>query len=222
MDYTITADKLLFRAMSDSMIRSTMEQLDRIDSYTFWHSVSVARMSLVMGLTYGLKGQELNDLMFAALLHEIGMVEAQDEIVRDKMPLTMIPKDKKLRHPLIGARMIANYGMFSENVITAVRCHHENYDGSGATYHKPGERANMAARIIRICDIFDALVDDHSYTEESIQKKILNVITASRGKELDPDIVSLFLFVKEHGKIQNRGVRRTRSFESEDFELSVG
>jgi hypothetical protein len=66
------------------------------------------------------------------------------------------------------------------------------------------------------------LSDDHSYAEEAIRKKILNVITASRGKELDPDIVSLFLFVKNHGKIQNRGVRRTRNYESEDFELGVG
>ncbi len=222
MDYTITADKLLFRAMSDELIRSTMERLDKIDSYTFWHSVSVARMSLVMGLTYGLKGQELNDLMFAALFHEIGMVEAQDELIRDKMPLTIIPKAKKLRHPVIGARMIASLGIFSEDVITAIRCHHENYDGSGVAYHQPGERVNLAARIIRICDVFDALTDDHSYAEEVIQKKILNVITASRGKELDPDIVSLFLFVKKHGKIQNRGVRRTRNYESEDFELSVG
>ena len=101
MDQMKKADKMIFHAMSNLTIRSVMEKLYDTDAYTFWHSVSVARMSLVLGLTYGLKDKELTDLMYAALFHEIGMVKVTEEIKRDRTPLTMIPKDKAQKHPVI-------------------------------------------------------------------------------------------------------------------------
>lgn len=221
MDQMKKADKMIFHAMSNLTIRSVMEKLYDTDAYTFWHSVSVARMSLVLGLTYGLKDKELTDLMYAALFHEIGMVKVTEEIKRDRTPLTMIPKDKAQKHPVIGAEMIANIGCFSSAVVTAIRCHHENYDGSGIIYHEAGEKANLYSRIIRICDIYDAMADDHVYTSEVVHKRILNVITAARGKELDPSVVSLFLFVKDPGKVENRGASRIKRVVTENFQLDA-
>lgn len=215
--YIQQADELLLSAMKNPYVSNQMRQLAGMDEYTFWHSVSVARMSIVMGLTYGFGPLELQQLCDAALLHDIGKLEIPEECARTKSSLTVLEQESKKRHPVLGAKRLLADGVMPQDVVEAVFLHHVNYDGSGPQYYEGDPMINPYVGIIRICDVYDHLADDHAYREDVINHKILNVLTASRGKEFDPDMVSLFLFIKERGKLDNHSIQRRVLGQMENF-----
>ncbi len=205
-DHVAHADGIIKSAMSHVLIHKALRELSHYDTYTFWHSISVARMSLILGMTLELPEDKLYLLAYSALLHDIGKVDVPKDIIRKKNTLTGIEAAALKKHPTLGVNWIKRNGGMPPEVLSAVEYHHENFDGSGYIGKKASEIGQIA-QIIRICDTYDAMADDRPYRSGVAKRTIIATLVAGRGKEFRPDYVSVFLRIKDHGKIPNFEVR---------------
>lgn len=218
-DHVSHADNIIKISMSHELIHGALRELSHYDTYTFWHSVSVARMSLILGMSIGLPEDKLYQLAYSALLHDIGKIEVPKSVLRKRNALTKIEMVSLLKHPKAGARRIADRGVMPQAVLDAIENHHENMDGSGY-YKKKGEEIGQFAQIIRICDTYDAMADDRPYRSGLAKREIYNTLMAGSGREFNSEYVSIFFKIKDHGKIPNYATQREQ-YENHRFTTSV-
>lgn len=135
------------------------EQSERFSSN---HSRRVAALAVFLGMQVGLKGRRLRDLYIAALLHDIGKLSIPLEILMKNGALTQQEYAIVQGHPLSSAKIISNFRELS-HLGPYVLYHHERMDGSGYPEGIWGTAIPLEARIIAICDVFDALVGERPY-----------------------------------------------------------
>lgn len=136
--------------------------LDYIDpraekDYIYAHSVNVAIISGIIGLKMGMPSKKVENLVFAALLHDVGRQRLPDSIGENKGRLSQEEYLTMKLHPSISVQMIKERGPVPEEVKQAILSHHENEDGSGYPNKLSGDSIPLFARIIHVADVFDAL-----------------------------------------------------------------
>ena len=128
----------------------------------------------------GLPTDALRRLAVAGLLHDIGKLQIPADILRKPGPLT----DEEYRtiqtHPQAGADLLAHLGSFDEE-IPIVLAHHERLDGHGYPHGLTGEQIPLEARILSICDVFDALTKARPYREAWTRDRALELIAKETG-----------------------------------------
>lgn len=115
-----------------------LRQLAYYDSYTLQHSVDVAKEALSFGEYLELEENELLNLAYAGILHDIGKIMIPANIILKSDKLSELEYAQVKMHPLMGANLIRKTNFFSDDVINGVLFHHENYDGSGYPCGKKG------------------------------------------------------------------------------------
>ena len=153
-----TRIKKIFKETSLSLALA----IEKRDPYTGGHTKRVLNYSSLIGQRVGLKGDELEQLELAAILHDIGKIGISDAILRKSDPLT--EKERKImeQHPVIGAEIVMGIeGM--EKILEGIKYHHERCDGSGYPENLKGDEIPLFAKIIAIADVFDALTTDRPY-----------------------------------------------------------
>lgn len=135
--------------------------------YTYNHSINVAIYSLLMGKWIGLDEDELNKVVKAGLLHDIGKYKIPLEILNKKGKLTREEFKIVKTHTIIGYEMSESIFSIDDDIRKAILSHHEREDGSGYPYELKGDEINIIAKILAIADVYDALTSERVYKDKS-------------------------------------------------------
>ncbi|MBJ7331075.1 MAG: diguanylate cyclase [Solirubrobacteraceae bacterium] len=170
-----------------AVVRETEPDLDE-------HNGDVARLVQMVGVQLGLADDELDTVIRGAELHDVGKVAVPDEILHKPGPLTDDEWQLMRQHTIIGQRILAaSPGM--QSVGELVRASHERWDGDGYPDGLRGEEIPLGARIIAVCDSFDAMVSDRPYSQGRSVAAALDELNRCAGTQFDPQVVSAFAAV---------------------------
>lgn len=147
------------------------------------HNHNVARYTDTISRKMGFSEKERRDLHFAALLHDLGMIKIPSE-------LHSSPEHYRL-HSLLGAEMVGRIVLW-EDLVPAVRFHHENFDGSGYPDGLRGNEIPVTARILTIAESFDAMTNPNSYRSLLTYSGAMRELAANAGTRYDPELIGIF------------------------------
>ena len=151
----------------------------------------VAQLAAAMGRAMGLEAEQLDVLVRAAEMHDIGKIAIPDEILHKSGPLSEAEEDLVHKHTLVGERVLAAAPALRE-VAKVVRSSHEDWDGSGYPDGLAGEEIPLASRVIRVCDAYSALIESRAFGGPSSEAEALAELRRGAGSEFAPDLVELF------------------------------
>lgn len=171
-----------------------VKTIEAKDPYTSGHSVRVASLSRELAEALGVSSQRADEIETAALLHDIGKIDfAYTELINSPAKLTVAEREIIRSHPERGARLLASISSLSENVLAAVRHHHEHYDGNGYPDGLAGEEIPLAARIIMVVDTVDAMLSNRPYRAALSVEEVTSELRRYSGRQFDPVIAAKFI-----------------------------
>jgi two-component system, cell cycle response regulator len=155
------------------------------------HLDGVTRLAATFGRQLSLDSEELDVLVRAAELHDIGKIAIPDEILHKSGELT--PEEWKLmrKHPLIGQRVLDAAPALGE-VAQLVRSTHERWDGEGYPDGLAGRDIPIGSRVILICDAYNAMTEGRPFRAARSNRQALEELAAEAGTQFDPDLVKTF------------------------------
>ena len=162
------------------------------DHYTKEHSDRVAEYAKLFGAHLELDEDELKTLVLAADFHDIGKIGISDSILLKEGKLTDEEYTKIKLHPIISVNILAGSEAFKD-AIPAVRHHHERIDGRGYPDGLKGEQIPRLARILSICDTFDAITSRRVYREKMAIEDALKEIDRVKDTQLDKELAEIFI-----------------------------
>jgi len=154
------------------------------------HVDGVARLAYETGRALGLDAEDLDVLVRAAEMHDIGKVAIPDEIINKPGPLDESELELMRNHPKVGERVLYAAPALRE-VGKVVRSTHEHWDGSGYPDGLAGEEIPLAARVILICNAYDAMVESRPYGEPLSEAEAIAELRREAGEQFDPELVEL-------------------------------
>jgi putative nucleotidyltransferase with HDIG domain len=164
------------------------EALARAHSGTAEHAQSVAELAERVGARLGMRGAELRTLRWGALLHDVGKIEVRREVLNKPGPLTDAEFEEVKQHTVVGARMVERVARLGK-VHQLVRWSHERWDGDGYPDGLAGVAIPLGARVICVCDAFDAMVSNRPYRSAMSVDEALEEVRLSAGSHFDPAVV---------------------------------
>ncbi len=167
------------------LLREREPELDR-------HLGGVAHLASEMGRALDLEAEDLDVLVRAAEMHDIGKVAIPDEILHKHGPLTDAERDLMHKHTLVGERVLAAAPAMVQ-VSKVVRSSHENWDGSGYPDGLAGEAIPLGSRIVLLCDAYVAMTGPRSYGRQMSPDEACAELQRSAGHQFDPALVELFV-----------------------------
>jgi HD-GYP domain-containing protein (c-di-GMP phosphodiesterase class II) len=168
-----------------AVLTSTVEAKD---DYTACHGEDVAVLAERVALRMSLGSAHARDVRYAAMLHDIGKVAVPSEILLKPGPLSDEEWVVMRSHAAIGGDLVARIDAFA-HLAPAVRASHERWDGGGYPDGLAGERIPLAARIIAVCDTYDAIVTDRPYRAAGTPLEACAELRRVAGAQLDADVV---------------------------------
>lgn len=159
-------NSFVYLLMKDPGAYQLLSKLSSHDPYTLQHTVGTAVTAIIVARKIGFQDeQDLRDIGYAGLLHDIGKVKIRKEILNKDGPLDEHEWEEMRTHAQVGYDMLKDNPIFSERVKRAVLEHHEDKNGTG--YPKGLKESEVTAftKIITICDIFNALTTDRTYSK---------------------------------------------------------
>lgn len=173
------------------------------DHYTKEHSDRVAKYAEMFGKYLKLDETELNTLILAADFHDIGKIGISDTVLLKPGKLTDEEYTKIKLHPVISVNILSSSETFKD-ALPAIRHHHERIDGNGYPDKLKGNEIPHLARILSICDTFDAITSRRVYSGEMSIEDALQEIDRVKGTQLDKEYSESFIkFVRTNPDIIN-------------------
>jgi len=182
--------------------------IDARDPYTHGHTERVTTYCMAVadeleGIPEAQAYRNFKEtLHISALLHDVGKIGIPDLVLNKKGKLTKKEFEKIKEHPAIGAAILTPIKELGD-VAKEVRYHQERYDAKGYPEGLKGSEIPLIARIIAVCDAFDAITSDRPYRQRKVAEIALEEIRSEAGRQFDPIVVSAFLLAFEKGKIWN-------------------
>lgn len=180
-------------ASDPSFLGKQMIALQNYDDYTYKHCLRVAMLSTSVGVEMGLSVDEIKDLVVAGLLHDIGKSNIDHDIIIKPGKLTDEEFAEIKRHPLIGYNILKNSGNYNSNVLSGVLFHQEKFDGSGYPTGIAGKKIPLVARILTVCDVFDALTSNRPYRVPWSVPETEEYILGACESHFDLEVTQAFL-----------------------------
>ena len=172
-------------------VESLVGALEAKDKYTAGHSRRVTKIAVDTGQALGLTGDELENLRWAALLHDIGKIGIDPSVQNKPGILTPTEYDYILTHCSIGPGIVQP--LVNNKIAEVIRHHHDNYDGNGLNQTVAGEDIPLGARILAVADSFDAMTSDRPYRAAMPAGEAISEIKRCSGTQFDPTVVKAFL-----------------------------
>lgn len=178
--------------LSTQVMMALASAIDAKDTYTNGHSLRVAVYSRELARRMSKTPQEINDIYYIALMHDIGKIGIPSAIITKPDKLTdeefMIIRS----HPAIGAEILKKISEMPDIYIGA-RWHHERYDGRGYPDGLKGKEIPEIARIISVADAYDAMTSRRSYRDMMPQAVVKAEMEKGRGTQFDPEIAAYMI-----------------------------
>jgi PAS domain S-box-containing protein len=168
------------------------------DGDTGAHVQRIQRYAEAVALEIGLPQTEAERIGYSAILHDVGKIQVPDHILKKPGKLTDDERAEMQQHTITGEAILSNQPFF-ELARQIARSHHENHDGTGYPDGLKAERIPLAARIVHVVDVFDALSSHRVYKDAWPPQKSADVIREGRGTQFDPQVVDGFLAIFERG-----------------------
>lgn len=143
--------------------------------------------------------RDVRELSWAALLHDIGKIGVEDQILYKPGPLTDREWEIMKTHPEIGAQMVGGLtGM--ENIAAMILGHHERMDGSGYPRGLAGEQIPLGARILAVVDSYSAMTEGRPYRSAKSHEEAIIELKNLSGKQYDTNVVNTFIGLFDEGQ----------------------
>lgn len=173
-------------------ITSLINALEARDHYTRGHSEEVAKLVGKMALHMNIEHNDIDSLVLAVRLHDIGKIGVPDGILLKPGCLTDEEFSVIREHPATGIRILGSIPSM-KRLLPVIHYHHERMDGKGYPERLKGSRIPIWARMTAVADTYHALTSDRPYRAGMSQEKALTIIEEVRGTQLCPDCVDVFL-----------------------------
>lgn len=167
------------------LVLALSESLDLISSAIVGHHVRVALLALNLGLKLNMKKEDIKDLAYSALLHDVGALSLRDRL--DGLEFDL--KDPHF-HSLVGYNLIKMYKPF-DRIANIIRCHHIRWDEIHR-FEEKDVHVPLSSQIIYLVDRVDVLMDWNKNTYKQTDY-IIKQIEAERGKKFSPEVVDAFI-----------------------------
>ena len=163
------------------------------DEYTFTHSVDVGILNIAQGMALGIEGQMLQDIGMAGMLHDVGKIFVDREILNkpgklDDQEFAMIKE-----HPSRGAQYLMNQAGIPRLALFSAYEHHMRYDLKGYPQPPQGWQLNICSQMTMISDTFDALRSSRVYDDSWDFSRASGLMLQLAGEQLNPDLTINFL-----------------------------
>jgi putative nucleotidyltransferase with HDIG domain len=188
------------------MIHALTAAIDAKDRNTCGHSERVARIARRLAEELAMPPQKRGDLYLAGLLHDVGKIGVDDQILKKDGPLTRDERCKIQAHVEIGVDILKGLKKLNR-ILPFVRHHHERLDGAGYPDRLSGEQIPLEARILAVADAFDAMSSDRHYRKRLTPMQIDDVFQKGRGQQWDCNVVdALFACRRDVEAIRQKGL----------------
>jgi len=172
----------------DALLQVLIERSPEIGA----HHARVGMLARRTALALDLDPDEVERVRIAAELHDVGKVAIPESVLQKPGALDESEWRLIKTHPRVGERIVAAAPALSD-VARIIRATHEHYDGSGYPDGKAGDKIELAARIICVCDAYDAMTNDRPYREALAEEDALAELERCAGSHFDPAVVAAFL-----------------------------
>jgi putative nucleotidyltransferase with HDIG domain len=179
-----------------SVVRALTSAIDAKDPYTCGHSDRVARLSVSLARQLGCDKDDLNTIYLSGLLHDIGKIGIDDNVLRKPGPLTPAELEHIKTHPELGCRILDGVKQL-DKVLPVVRHHHEAWNGAGYPDGLKEEECPFLARIVAVADSIDAMSSDRPYRTGIPDEQLDNILRDGAGKQWDARIIDAVFQVRE-------------------------
>ena len=186
--------------LSFEIISTIAGMIEAKDSYTKGHSVRVAEYSALIARELNWSEEEIQNLKYIALLHDIGKVGIPDNILNKPGKLTDNEFNIIKSHTTLAGDILKDIQTITD-VDAGAKYHHERYDGKGYPGGLSGEDIPVVARIIGIADAYDAMNSKRVYRDALAKKEIRNEIVNGSGTQFDPVFADIFLRLLDEGRL---------------------
>lgn len=185
--------------INDTVVKTLARTIDAKDRYTNGHSQRVAKYSVELARRMGKSEEELQEIYYAGMLHDVGKIHIPDAIINKPAKLTDEEFEYIKLHPVSGYHILKD---MKENpkISQGAKWHHERYDGRGYPNGLSGEMIPEAARIIGVADAYDAMTSNRSYRKLMPQCKVRGEIEKGIGSQFDPKIAGIMLEIIDEDK----------------------
>lgn len=200
-------------ARNSSIASTLLLDLFNYSINTFEHSLRVAEISTIIGIAMGLSNKDLYELAISALLHDIGKLKIDLNILHKPGPLTDKEREIVNAHPLLGYEIIKDMDRMPTTIKCAILMHHENEDGTGYPKGINGDQIFKFAKIIHVADVYDALVGARSYKKAFNPNDTLNLMQNKMISMFDKKIFNVFM---KHLILYD--IHYTRDYTLEEYE----
>ncbi|MEW5693959.1 MAG: HD-GYP domain-containing protein [Candidatus Hydrogenedentota bacterium] len=185
--------KLVDEAMQNKEIFVAMINIKKYKNYLYTHSLNVSVLSILIGITMGFKREELLEIGEGALLHDVGMCVIPRDIwdsdkILDENQFFHIKK-----HPIFGNDILQTSRITNPKIINIVYQHHERIDGSGYPQGLKGDKINLYAKIVAVCDVFDAMNSERKFRGRYLPYDIMSHLIRNAHLIFDPDVMKSFV-----------------------------
>jgi HD-GYP domain-containing protein (c-di-GMP phosphodiesterase class II) len=177
-----------------------IEQMTGVVDDLYGHVYRVSTFAGQIGRAMGLPDEDIERLRTVGVLHDVGKIHIDPEIIAKPGPLCPEELDRMRRHPEFGFAMTIE--SFDRAVAEAVLYHHERWDGDGYPHRLVKQEIPMLARVIAVADAFDAITSDRAYQRALPVEFAVRELRAHAGRQFDPDCARVFAQLIEAGEIE--------------------
>lgn len=187
------ARKIIDEIIDKGVMALDLADLRTYDDYTYAHSVNVAVFCCAIGLGMDLCDADLNNLVTAALLHDLGKLKIPNEILNKPGRLTQEEYQIMKSHALLSYECISERWDIPSHIKTAVLFHHENVDGSGYPQGLDGKEQTIFTKILHVADVYDALISKRPYKKPYAPSEASEYLMGGCGIMFDRTVVDTLL-----------------------------
>jgi cyclic di-GMP phosphodiesterase len=186
--------KALYDRLDDSqrVMAALARAVEAKDSYTEMHTERVASSARALAEHYGFPAPELDDIFLGGMIHDIGKIGVPDFLLGKAGPLSEQELAVMRSHVVVGEEIVRPLRS-AASLRPIIRHHHERWDGAGYPDGLAAEGIPVAARIVAVCDAFDAMVSARPYRPALSIRQAAEILRDGAGSQWDAEMVALFL-----------------------------
>ena len=184
-------------------IMTVANTVDAKDEYTKGHSMRVAAYAELVAQRLGWPEEEVQNVYYVAMLHDVGKIGVPDAVLNKPFRLTDLEFRLIQNHTVMGAEILKDFKMFP-NVNVGAKYHHERYDGKGYPEGLKAESIPIVARIIALVDSYDAMTSNRVYRRRLSDEVVRQELEKGKGSQWDPDLVDIFLELINEGALEEQ------------------
>lgn len=187
------ANKMIQFANEKENVLNYLNKVRDTDGYTYGHCINVAFYSMLIATWLGLPNKNINEIIQAALLHDIGKTKISNEILNKKGKLTEEEFNIIKKHTVLGYEILDEIEDVSPEVKNAVLLHHERTDGSGYPYGLTIDSIGLYAKIVAVADVFDAMTSDRVYKSKKTPFDAFEMFNTIGIRMFDTKVLNTFM-----------------------------